>query len=366
MHLAGLGKLLPGPVRVIVASPDIAVAVFIIVSGFVITHLLITKQEPYGPYLARRAMRLAPLYLSMVAAAIILRPLYLQAYTNPFATGGDMRVARIALENASFAEHISLHLVGLHGVVPDTLLPYSSTAFLSPSWSISLEWQFYIVAPLVIGGLASLRWATLVPAAVLAATVIMMGTGLEEQWKYPAFLPLAFPYFLVGIATRMLFEKPLNLLAPGVAAASLIPLAYGTSLRQISVALVIWMVFTLVTAIEVGLIGKERFWAKRAASLISNPVARGIGRVSYSTYLCHIPVFSVALGGALLAGMAPTQANVALTLGAAMVLVLPVSLALFHFVEMPGNAVGRALALRLGDSREQAASLLSVPDASKG
>ena len=40
-----------------------AVAVFVMISGFVISHLLIEKSEPYGAYIVRRLMRLLPAFL---------------------------------------------------------------------------------------------------------------------------------------------------------------------------------------------------------------------------------------------------------------------------------------------------------------
>jgi len=39
------------------------------------------------------------------------------------------------------------HLTMLHGAVPDQILPGSSITYLPPAWSISVEWQFYLVAP---------------------------------------------------------------------------------------------------------------------------------------------------------------------------------------------------------------------------
>lgn len=44
--------------------------------------------------------------------------------------------------------NIPLHLLMLHGVVPEVLVARAPGAFLAPAWSVSLEWQFYLVAPL--------------------------------------------------------------------------------------------------------------------------------------------------------------------------------------------------------------------------
>ncbi|HUN97489.1 MAG TPA: acyltransferase family protein, partial [Bradyrhizobium sp.] len=41
---------------------QMAVLVFIIISGFVITHLVTERPEPYGSYLIRRFMRIFPLF----------------------------------------------------------------------------------------------------------------------------------------------------------------------------------------------------------------------------------------------------------------------------------------------------------------
>ena len=51
----GIGKLL--------ANGGIAVDVFVILSGFVICLILNKKKEAYAPYLARRALRIFPIYL---------------------------------------------------------------------------------------------------------------------------------------------------------------------------------------------------------------------------------------------------------------------------------------------------------------
>ncbi len=36
-------------------------------------------------------------------------------------------------------------------MVPENVMPFAGTAFLGPAWSLSLEWQFYLVAPVLIG-----------------------------------------------------------------------------------------------------------------------------------------------------------------------------------------------------------------------
>ena len=63
LRLTGTAQWLPAPVAKVVMKTDIAVNVFIIVSGFVITHLLMNARESYSQYIWRRFLRIAPIYI---------------------------------------------------------------------------------------------------------------------------------------------------------------------------------------------------------------------------------------------------------------------------------------------------------------
>jgi hypothetical protein len=56
--------------------PAVPVDVFILISGFVIAHLVASKREPYGAFIFRRFMRLYPIYLVALVAAIGLMDIY--------------------------------------------------------------------------------------------------------------------------------------------------------------------------------------------------------------------------------------------------------------------------------------------------
>ncbi|WP_268995436.1 acyltransferase family protein [Microvirga roseola] len=70
LQQAGLSKQVVWPLSVI-AGPDDAVRVFIIISGFVITHLVITSNESYGTYIVRRWLRLFPLMASCIGVVVL-------------------------------------------------------------------------------------------------------------------------------------------------------------------------------------------------------------------------------------------------------------------------------------------------------
>jgi peptidoglycan/LPS O-acetylase OafA/YrhL len=45
----------------------------------------------------------------------------------------------LASQNNWFNEHVMLHLVMLHGVISEHVLPWAAFTFLAPTWSISVS-----------------------------------------------------------------------------------------------------------------------------------------------------------------------------------------------------------------------------------
>lgn len=187
---------------------DVAVKVFIMLSGFVICHLLLSKKEAYLPYLAWRWFRVFPIFAICLILALLVQPLYLLMFEqSPWGLDSEMRLARATHESTYFLEHMLLHLTMLHGVLPDTIFPYSSSTFLAPAWSLSREWPFYLLAPVIVGLLVSPRWKIGASLAVICIVVaFVLGRIDALEWRYPSFLLLVMPYFLIGIASRMLIE----------------------------------------------------------------------------------------------------------------------------------------------------------------
>jgi peptidoglycan/LPS O-acetylase OafA/YrhL len=69
-QITALPDWVPAKVTKVLMSSSTPVYLFVIISGFVITHLLLAKQQSYGPYIVRRLMRIAPVYLFCLALAI--------------------------------------------------------------------------------------------------------------------------------------------------------------------------------------------------------------------------------------------------------------------------------------------------------
>jgi len=171
-----------------------AVDGFIILSGFVIAQLLLTKNEPYGLYIFRRFKRLFPAFTFCLAIALLVRPF-------TFGTAPS-ELLREASEYRYFWWHLGAHASLIHGLVPIAWLPQSQLAFLPPGWSISLEFQLYLLAPLVLWWLGrfGLRGFVVLAIASLMMLAPQVAWRLNNTWSaLGAFLPQRFFFFLVGM-----------------------------------------------------------------------------------------------------------------------------------------------------------------------
>jgi peptidoglycan/LPS O-acetylase OafA/YrhL len=172
-----------------------AVIGFVTLSGYVITNLLLRRKERYAEFITRRFFRLFPCFIVCLAFAVALRP----------CTIGVDRV-REASEHAYYPLHLLAHLTMLHGVIPDTVLASSSVAFLPPGWSVSLEWQLYLIAPFALALLV--RHGRGVALLALTASAMLMLPPFSGYLSHfytalGAFVPQRFFFFLVGMTIAL-------------------------------------------------------------------------------------------------------------------------------------------------------------------
>jgi peptidoglycan/LPS O-acetylase OafA/YrhL len=150
----------------------LAVDVFILLSGFVIALLLERRGEPYPAYIVRRAFRLFPLYLLVLGLSFLLLPVQLAAWEAAAASAANLHRAALAREAlADPLLHLSAHVPLAQGLVPKAWGGNVAYTVVGQAWSISLEWQFYLVAPLLVAAMAAARWWR-VGAAVLALVAL--------------------------------------------------------------------------------------------------------------------------------------------------------------------------------------------------
>ena len=321
-------------------SGSTAVNVFIVISGFVICHLHFNRVEPYKLYIIRRFLRIFPIFFFCLMLAIFISPVYETVYLQDWVHGAVWRQDRLDLQETDFITHFLLHLSLLHGAIPDSLLPFSSSTFLAPAWSLSLEWQFYLVAPVLLVLLAKRFFIAACCASAMLAALLVMDTGVLGVWRYPSFLPISFQYFLLGISCRMILDavdRPRQILLGTFILASL-------ALSDWKV-IVIWASFFAIVLMECDRLPRPQGILMRVIDLIAlNPILYRIGTWSFSTYLVHIPVFSLVVGFGY--WMFPEQMGRSISWGLiilAMLVTLPLSWLLYSWVERPFIRIGQRL-----------------------
>lgn len=111
----------------------------------------------------------------------------------------------------------------------------------------------------------------------------------------------------------------------------------------------IWGFFFFLTLTEAGFIRIRQSWFHRMHHLLAlNPVITSLGRWSYSTYLIHIPLFSIMVGAYVgYVGPAAVDQNVVLViLLISLPIILVLSAALYRWIELPPIRLGKHLIAR--------------------
>jgi len=355
-HLSGADQFLNTYLYKLLTNAGTGVDVFIIVSGFVITNLLLIKKEKYSQYIMRRAFRIYPIYIVSVIISIFTLELYSAAYGGgSWVIEYDMRIARAAAQDTRFWEHLFLHLTMLHGILPDSIMPFSGTAFLAPAWSLSLEWQFYLLAPLLIALLSGRTNIMLATTAFLLVLHVAFSSGHFGVWLYKPFLPLAIEYFLIGIFSRLALEyRPLIRMPPEL----LLAAGATAALFAGKLAMLIWVTFFILVLYEQGYVARaSKLFGLFARLVALNPYISTVGKWSYSTYLIHIPIFSIVVGGAIKLFGPQSQTTYVIWLVICMPLVFFASKYLYRFIEVPFIDLGR----RVTSQPQPTASLPAAP-----
>jgi peptidoglycan/LPS O-acetylase OafA/YrhL len=178
----------------------IGVDLFFVLSGFLIARLLLGQQDKpgglrFGPYIFRRAMRIFPTYVFVIALVV--------AGAIPF----------FAVTPEALNLRVAYHLLMLQDYLPPNIV----VAF----WSLGVEEKFYLAAPLILGTMFAVRSfrlrLTLVLAAVAAAILLRIWAAATLD-SAPG-TPMSYGDFLPVF--RYPFHACLDTLGLGMAAALL-------------------------------------------------------------------------------------------------------------------------------------------------
>jgi len=247
-----------------------AVALFFVLSGFLITHVILSERAATGSFsplwfYVRRALRILPLYYAIVVLGLIIFPAVF-----PGAAGMPPTDRR--------------SLLGVVALVPNLVYKSEWRHLLAHLWSIGVEEQFYLVYPVLLVSLRS------VPAALFSLVAVRWVCLLVWSLNHPIASFFTFAKFdCLGIgglgayavhhcprAIRLLHHPVLQCLALVGFGAILFgkPL---TSLLYDPLKALVFVTYLVNVASN-----------PRAYGVVENRVMRALGDLSYSMYMLHV------------------------------------------------------------------------------
>ena len=321
-----------------VSGGYLGVDVFFVISGFLITGLLLRARErPDAPglggalvdFYARRARRILP-----AATVVLVATCGISALVLPVVRVGE--ILTDAWWSALFAANIRFALVET-----DYFAEGRPVSPLQHYWSLSVEEQFYLVWPvllLVVAGLALRRRRDPVAAVQHVLTVLVLASLAWSAWATYASPDTAYFSTLTrgwqlgagALLAVVLHRRTAVGRRPGVLAAVGLLLVVASALVLTPASPVPGVVALPAVAGTVLLLlagaqpGGERTWVARGLSVRPMQV---VGDWSYSIYLWHFPVIIVARSH--LGGLSPAAVVVCV------VVIGVLSGLTYHLVEQP-------------------------------
>jgi peptidoglycan/LPS O-acetylase OafA/YrhL len=299
-HFSGLDAV-SGAVDVLgplVTAGALGVDLFFVLSGFVIAHTYLDKLGP--------ALRMAPTVRFVWARACRIWPAYALVFhlfgvwlVARLVWGSDERIAFQAVQPVvSWSDYLQqLGLVQLWDS------PYfDGASWVGSTWSISAEWLAYLLFP--VAALVFHRLRDL-PVALLAAGSLALMTPIA--WAY---LLTGSPYHPWSWAVRVLCGFGAGVLAQLVvrrlSGAGRAPIRVQKRASAVAAALPLAIAAGLVAGELIGpgrggavlvafpvLVGAVALADRGPTMWLARPWAVSGGRISYSLYLVHIPLFEV-------------------------------------------------------------------------
>jgi peptidoglycan/LPS O-acetylase OafA/YrhL len=276
----------------------IGVDIFLVLSGFLITTLLLrelaaTGRVAFGAFWLRRARRLLPA-LILVLIAVACFGAFVATDDEALGLRGDLLGSLFYVQNWRFV---------LSGASYFT--QFGSPSPLRHMWSLAIEEQWYLVWPLMLFGIMALTRRNL-RAVVVVILLLAAGSALLMASLYHQGGDASRAYYgtdtraqalLIGAALAVLFMMRS---APRTVVANVVVQVCGA----VGAAFLTWVVVEQSERWTTLYRGGFSLVALAAAALIAGAMTRGpvrsvlavpplpaIGLISYGLYLWHWPIF---------------------------------------------------------------------------
>ncbi len=272
-------------------SGFVGVDVFFVISGFLITSIingsLNNQNFSFIEFYNRRLWRLQPVFVCLIVCTTILSLLF-------FLPEDLIQFSRSARKTSLFISNLFFNHTTTGYFSPDThQLPLLHT------WSLSIEWQCYLILPIAMYCLHRMLSNRNVIRAVFLLTILCFLITLRSSHNIPAQTYYLFSSrmfeFLLGSCIALIPLHRVTLdsrIVSIVGILSLSTIFYSASLNHILLGYPNWYAFSVCLAtgilIALGKYNSEHFLVK---ALSVKPLVF-IGVLSYSLYIWHWVVFS--------------------------------------------------------------------------
>lgn len=258
------------------------VMVFLMLSGFCLYYPYVRKNPSrpefsgWATFLRRRWIRIAPPFL------------WAGLFCLPLVAFPALHIGKWADVSSLDPSVIASHLLFIHN-----LIPTHATKIDYPMWSIGLEWQLYLLFPLMVwafrrGGAVATIGVTLLVVLTIRATYRQMPLQLGVVLHDGPFSYLQM--FAVGMFAAALAVQDRKLLPNwvlvSIVLAGLTVVRFGSGnglIHDLATAVAFFAILQL--ALDP---------AGRVASVLSAPWLVRIGLFSYSIYLVHAPLLHLS------------------------------------------------------------------------
>jgi peptidoglycan/LPS O-acetylase OafA/YrhL len=308
------------------------VDLFFVLSGFLIGGILIDykgSRQLLRTFYARRACRILPVYIVLLLAHFLLRPVYGRIYPWIFSTNIPDWTYGVFLQNVA---------MGISGEF--------SGHFLGVTWSLAVEEQFYLVLPLLIIFFSKhVAVSACVFGLFLAPALRMLSPELVAYVNTPMRMDALLMGVLLAYSerstslTRLLDNNLVPMMAAVIALASgvLAAIFESNDMHELGH---FWfaLLYVGIIAIAVRASGSALTGIFRAAPL------RYCGKISYGLYLYHHVILAL-MHAWYCDGRQPsvlTSHGLQITL-IALVLTFLLSSVSFQFFELPIQRFGQRL-----------------------
>ena len=168
----------------------VGVDLFFVLSGFLIGGILLDQRQApnyYRVFYLRRCLRIAPLYLVLVVPGVLLLSCGLQSF----------------LSGHSLASQSAWSLWFCLFFVQNLLFPFAVPAYLSPTWSVAVEEQFYLLLPPLVRHFEVRKLLKILAAAIILAPllrgVLLFTWGDKAAMSCYIVLPCRWDSLLFGV-----------------------------------------------------------------------------------------------------------------------------------------------------------------------